>query len=184
MKQMKAFTIPFVGLKQGEHRFDYQIDDTFFEPENFEVVYDEFNNVSIDATAVLIKKSNSLEFHFSIKGSINVNCDLTNEPYDQPVKGEHMLVVNFGETFNDEDDALLVLPHGSYEVNIQQYIYELIVLSMPAKRVHPGVADGTLDSEILKKLEELSPKDVEVKLEKEKDIDPRWDELKKLLTDK
>jgi len=131
----------------------------------------------------LIKKSNSLEFHFNINGTINVNCDLTNEPYNQPVEGEHLLVVNFGETYNDEDEALLILPHGSYEVNIQQYIYELIVLSMPAKRVHPGVADGTLDSEILKKLEELQPKDVEEKIE-EKENDPRWDELKKLLTDK
>ena len=51
---------------------------------------------------------------------------------------------------------------------------------MPIKRLHPGVEDGTLDSEILKKLEELSPK---VKENKE-DIDPRWNTLKKLLTDK
>ena len=47
------------------------------------------------------------------------------------------------------------------EVNIQQYIYESIVLSLPAKRVHPGVKDGTLKSEILEKLEELSPNGTE-----------------------
>ncbi|WP_188438391.1 YceD family protein [Planktosalinus lacus] len=182
MKQMKEFTIPFVGLKQGEHHFDYKIDNTFFE--HFE--YDEFNNVTISAEAILVKKSNALEFHFTIKGFVNVYCDLTNEPYDQKVEGEHHLVVNFGDEFNDEDDALLILPHGSYEVTIQQYIYELIILSLPAKRVHPGVEDGTLNSEILEKLKELTPKvsEEDSSEKSDKEIDPRWDQLKKLLTDK
>ncbi len=55
---------------------------------------------------------------------------------------------------------------------------------MPTKRVHPGVEDGTLDSDILKKLEELSPKDLQEKEETSEEIDPRWNTLKKLLTDK
>ena len=93
-------------------------------------------------------------------------------------------MVKFGNEYNDEDTDILILPHGEYEINIQQYIYELIVLSVPIKRVHPGVKDGTLNSDILKKLDELSPK---INLEKEvkgDDIDPRWNTLKKLLTDK
>lgn len=164
MKQMKEFTIPFVGLKQGEHHFEYKIDNTFFT--HFE--YDEFNNVDVLAKALLIKKSNSLEFNFTINGLVNVNCDVTNEPYDQLIEGNHHLVVNFGEEYNDEDDTLLVVPQGTYEVNIQQYIYELIILSLPAKRVHPGVEDGTLNSEILDKLKELTPKEIEEKSSKKK----------------
>lgn len=179
MKHMKEFTIPFVGLKQGEHHFEYKIDNTFFT--HFE--YDEFHNVDVLAKALLIKKSNSLEFNFTIKGIVNVNCDVTNEPYDQKVEGSHHLVVNFGEEYNDEDDTLLVVPQGTYEVAVQQYIYELIILSLPARRVHPGVEDGTLDSEILDKLKELTPKEIEEQSSKN-EIDPRWDELKKLLTDK
>lgn len=179
MKQLAEFTIPFLGLKQGEHLFEFEIDDTFFQ--NFE--YEEFNAVSVHAVAKLLKKSNGLELDFSIQGYVNVNCDLTNEPYDQPINGEHYLVVNFGESFNDEEDALLILPHGSYEVNIQQYFYELIILSVPAKRVHPGIEDGTLDSDILEKLKELSPK-IPGEQETTESTDPRWDQLKKLLTDK
>ena len=68
------------------------------------------------------------------------------------------LVVKFGEEFNDEFDDILIVPHNEFEINIAQYIYELIILSVPAKRIHPGVQDGTLQSEILKKLEELSPR--------------------------
>ena len=52
---------------------------------------------------------------------------------------------------------------ASMKLTLQQYIYELIVLSVPTKRIHPGVEDGTLDSEILNKLEELSPKSLEEK---------------------
>lgn len=178
MKELKEFTIPFVGLKVGEYTYNFEINNTFFE--HFE--YDEFNDANIHLEVLLDKKTTLLEFSLSFKGSVNVNCDTTNEPYNQEVDGQYHFVVNFGEEFNDEDEDILILPHGSYQVNIQQYVYESIVLAMPARRIHPGIEDGTLKSEIFEKLEELSPK-----LEnetKEESTDPRWDDLKKLLTDK
>ncbi|MBV1923623.1 MAG: DUF177 domain-containing protein, partial [Flavobacteriaceae bacterium] len=59
------------------------------------------------------------------------------------------------------------------------------VLAMPSRRLHPGIEDGTLESEILTKLEELRPRQSEEKTESEDDTtDPRWDKLKNLLTDK
>jgi uncharacterized metal-binding protein YceD (DUF177 family) len=60
----------------------------------------------------------------------------------------------------------------------------MIVLSVPHKRIHPGVKDGTLETEALKKLKELQVKEVKKEVKKEDDIDPRWDKLKQLLTDK
>mgnify|MGYP005851722911 CR=1 FL=1 len=179
MKPLKEYTIPFVGLKLGKHHFDYQINDAFFE--YFE--YDEFNHVDVDVELLFEKKTTLLELNFKVSGIVNVNCDTTNEPYDQKVKGVFDLVVKFGDEYNDENEDILIIPHNEYEVNVAQYIYELIILSMPSKRVHPGIADGTLQSEILEKLEELSPKGLEEK-EKTEDIDPRWNTLKKLLTDK
>ena len=50
------------------------------------------------------------------------------------------------------------------------------MLEAPKKRVHPGIKDGSLKSEILDKLEDLKPK--ELFLNKR---DPRWDKLKELL---
>jgi DUF177 domain-containing protein len=179
MKQLKDYTIQFVGLKQGEHCFEYKIDKKFFE--HFE--YDEFNDTKLDVKIVLNKKATLLELHFEASGTINVNCDLTNEPFNQQINNDFNLVVNFGEVFNNENEDILILPYAEYEINLAQYIYELIVLSVPFKKVHPGVKDGTLDSDILDKLEELSPKRLEDKNENE-DIDPRWNTLKKLLTDK
>ena len=179
MKALKEFVIQFVGLKIGKHHFEYKVKQTFFE--HFE--YEDFNDVSINVSLELEKKATLLELHFKFFGWVNVNCDLTNEPYNQTIENEFDLVVNFGEEYNDENIDILIVPHGTYEISIQQYIYELIILAVPIKRLHPGVEDGTLDSEILEKLEELSPKLKENK-DKEEDIDPRWNTLKKLLTDK
>jgi uncharacterized metal-binding protein YceD (DUF177 family) len=59
----------------------------------------------------------------------------------------------------------------------------MIVLSVPHKRIHPGVKDGSLQTEALQKLNELQVKEIKEE-KKEDDIDPRWDKLKQLLTDK
>ena len=132
---------------------------------------------------VLNKKATLLELHFEVSGTVNVNCDITNELYDQDIINDFDLVVKFGDEYNNENEDILIIPHSEYEINVAQYIYELIVLTVPTKLVHPGILDGTLDSEILKKLEELSPKDLGTKKDNE-EIDPRWNTLKKLLTDK
>lgn len=171
----KEFFIPFVGLKEGKHTFEYQINNTFFESFG----YEEFNGAEIPVKAVLTKTSTMMELDLNADGSVNVNCDLTNEPYDQEIKAFLHLIVKFGEEFNDEDDEILILPHGEHQVNIAQYLYEMLVLAVPQKRMHPGVLDGSLQSEALEKLRELEPKESK----DNNNNDPRWDGLKKLLTD-
>ena len=178
MKDLKEFTIPFVGLKLGKHQFNFELKKAFFE--HFE--YDEFNDAAINLDVLLEKMSTLLEFTLTFNGTVNVACDMTNELFDQEISGSYKFVVKFGEEYNDENEDLLILPHGEFEVNIQQYIYELIVLAVPSKRVHPGVLDGTLESDVLEKLEELSPREKEMKAEEE--TDPRWDKLKNLLNNK
>ena len=176
MKMLKDYEISFFGLKEGLHKFEYKIDQGFFE--FFE--YDEFNGANLDVNLDFRKKSNMLELHFSGQGVVNVNCDVSNEPFDLPVEGQLDLVVKFGEDFNDDNDEVLILPHGEHQMNVAQYIYEMMALALPSKKVHPGIEDGTLESEILDKLDELSP-DNKKEIE---ETDPRWDDLKKLLTDK
>ncbi|MEZ4839293.1 DUF177 domain-containing protein [Flavobacterium sp.] len=179
MKVSNEYLIPFIGLKLGKHQFDYQIDKTFFD--RFE--YDEFESCNVKVDVVLEKKTTLMELHFKHKGTVNVPCDLTGEPFDLPIKGKIDVVVQFGDTFNDDNEELLILPHGEHQVDVSQYIYEMIVLSIPLKRTHPGIKDGTLKSEAIEKLEQLT---VKAKKEETKgeETDPRWDQLKKLLTDK
>lgn len=174
---MKEYIIPFVGLSIGSHRFDYQIKGEFFE--FFE--YEEFNNADLKVVLDFNKRSNHFDLNFSFEGIVNVNCDVTNEAFDLNLNGNIRLLVKEGEEFNDDNPEILILPHGEYELNVAQYIYEMIILSQPIKRVHPGIEDGTLDSDIYERLEELRPKG---SFEEEEQADPRWDKLKDLLTGK
>lgn len=178
MNNLKAYLIPFIGLKIGKHQFDYQVDNTFFA--HFD--YDEFNDASVKVSVVLEKKSTLLELDIQHKGTVNVPCDVSGEEFDLAIKGKLKLVVKFGDAFNDENEELLILPHGEFQVNVAQYIYESIVLSVPLRRIHPGVKDGSL-TEVIEKLEALAPKENKESAQKN-DIDPRWENLKKLLTDK
>jgi uncharacterized metal-binding protein YceD (DUF177 family) len=180
MKSTSEYLIPFIGLKVGKHQFEFKINKKFFD----EFSFDEFENCEVDVEVVLEKKTTMLELNFKHKGTVHVPCDLTGELFDLPIKGKIKLVVQFGDEFNNDNDELLILPHGEHQIDLSQYIYEMIVLSVPQKRVHPGVKDGTLQTEVLQKLNELQVKEIKNEVKKEDDIDPRWDKLKQLLTDK
>jgi uncharacterized metal-binding protein YceD (DUF177 family) len=181
MKQLNEFLIPFAGLKLGKHQFEYQINKAFFD--SFD--YDDFESTTIKVIVVFEKKQTMLELNIKHNGTVYVPCDLTNEMFDLPIKGKGRLIVQFGEAYNDDNDELLILPHGEHQINISQFIYEMIVLSIPLRRVHPGVENGTLNTESLQKLNELRVEEVQKEKSKAaEDIDPRWDKLKQLLTDK
>lgn len=177
MEMNKEFIIPFAGLKLGKHQFRYQISNSFFESFN----YEEFNSSKIDVTADLVKTSSIMELTLKAKGTVNVNCDLSSEPYNQPLTGALDLVIKFGDEYDDDYEDIVVLPHGEHQLDISQFIYEMIVLAVPQKRIHPGVLDGSLKSELLDKLRDLDPSGSK---DQEKENDPRWDALKKLLTNK
>ena len=175
MKLANEFLIPFVGLKLGKHQFEFQINNTFFD--RFD--YHEYESSDIKVQVVLDKKSTMLELNFKQKGVVNVPCDLTGELFDLPIKAKLKFVVQFGEEFNNDNEELLIVPHGEFQIDIAQYIYEMIVLSVPFKRVNTGIKDRPIDDEIVKIVDQL-----QVKKQKQQGSDPRWDKLKQLLTDK
>jgi uncharacterized metal-binding protein YceD (DUF177 family) len=179
MRDLKHFNIPFIGLKQGKHLFDYEIDNTFFEAFGF----NEFNSSSLKIDLTFQKKNTFFELDLNVSGYVNIDCDISLEPYNQKTEGNISLIVKFGPEYNDDNDEILIIPHEQYELNVSQFIYELVILSIPSKKIHPQVEDGTMDSETLKKLKEL-----EIKQHKSSDnedsVDPRWDKLKNLITEK
>ena len=118
-----------------------------------------------------------LKLDFNASGKVTVPCDVTNEFFDLSIESDFNLIVKFGEIENYNDDELLILPHGSYQIDVAPYIYEMTVLSIPVKKVHPGIENGTLKSEILEKLKNLEPRENPLSGQ----TDPRWDKLKDLL---
>ena len=176
MKMLKDYDISLFGLKEGIFHFEYKIENQFFEAFN----YDEFFSTNVLVNLEFVKKSTLLELHVSAKGPVNVACDVSNEAYDQDVIGKLNVVVKYGNEFNNDNEEILIIPYGEHQINVAQYIYEMIILAVPKKRVHPGIEDGSLQSPILEKLKELQPN----KNKNLNEIDPRWEDLKKLLTDK
>lgn len=194
MRKEKEFDIAFSGLKIGTHEFEFQIANDFFDL--FE--YDEFNSVNVDVKATLIKKETLMELYLSQTGTVNIPCDVTGENFDLPIESNWQIIIKFGEEYNDDNEELLIIPYSEYQVNIAQYIYEMIALSVPVKRVHPSIAADyevdDFDEDDFDFLQEYNEDDFADEDEddptddsnqnKNKEIDPRWDELKKLLTDK
>ena len=169
----KTYNIVFSGLSIGKHDFDYIIEDKFFDSFS----YTDIQPVDLKAHVVLDKKNTFLELHVKIYGNVTLICDLTNESFKEAIDGTLNLIVKFGQEFNDDDDEILVIPHETFKINVAQYIYEAVLLALPVKRVHPGIADGTLHSKALEKLKELEVRHHDY-------IDPRWEKLNDLLTNK
>ena len=69
--------------------------------------------------------------YFLATGSVNVNCDITNEPYSQPIDDKFKLVVKFGSEYNDENEDILIVSHGEYEINVSQYTQPTRIFRLP-----------------------------------------------------
>ena len=173
MNRMKEYNIVFSGLKLGMHHFEYQLNKEFFSLFEF----DEIDSPELLVKVEFEKKSTMIDLHFALSGHFNAVCDVSNREFEQEVSNEFELVVKFGEEYNNEDDIVLILTHGTYELNLAQYLYELAVLAIPAKNIHPDVENGKMDDEINEMLDLYSGKSAN---SNENATDPRWDKLKEL----
>lgn len=183
MKDLKEFDISFIGLKEGIHQFEYTIDKKFFDFFN----YDEFYDSKVKVVLSFLKNTTIFELDFAFTGWVEVACDVTIELFHQPIETGIHLIVKFGDEYNDENEELLIIPFSENKINVAQYIYEAIVLAVPLKRIHPGVIDGSLHSEVLEKLKEFEIKEEEEEEQEEnkvKENDPRWNKLKNLQIEK
>lgn len=170
-KLSNPYLISFTGLKNGEHKYDYVIDDFFFKQRE----YSEIQQAHIDAKVTLIKEIHLLVFDIKMEGTINVMCDRCGDAFDFPVWGEKKLIISLT---NDrfEDDDIVSIPLDSSEIDIAQYLYEYVTLLLPQRRIHPDKEGGAsgCNAEALKILNKLSEKKGEDK------IDPRWEALKNI----
>ncbi|MBQ5512176.1 MAG: DUF177 domain-containing protein, partial [Bacteroidales bacterium] len=66
------------------------------------------------------------------------------EPFDMPIDASYDLVVKYGDktTPLDEADDVITIGEDDDFLDLSQHIYEYVVLSLPARRVHPDLPDG------------------------------------------
>ncbi|TSJ46665.1 YceD family protein [Fluviicola chungangensis] len=140
-KSTNEFIIQFVGLKTGTHRYEFNIDKSFFEG---------VENTLIEDAHVLVelafeKKETMMIAEFSLSGTVATPCDRCNDPMEVAIHGDYRIVYKFG-TEVSEDENLVILPPESYELDVSAPIYELLVISLPARRIHP---EGGCNEEVM-----------------------------------
>ncbi len=173
MDYLAKYTIPFKGLEDDTHEFEFMADEEFFE--HFEFDNDFQGQVSVKAT--LLKRTLVMTLVLEIAGEINVACDRCLDRFPFQITGESSLFIKFGEKHEELADDVVVVPDSENEIEIAQYIYELILLNFPINFIHPDDEDGfsTCNEEMIQKLESHS---------EQEEVDPRWNELKKLIDNK
>lgn len=191
MDKLKNYNIIFTSLPFGKSNFTFELSQSFFEL--FEIEQD-FENPTMIVSIILDKKSTMLELEISLKGNITVPCDLTGELFQQEISNNAELIVKFGDEFDDTDFEIWVIPREEYQINLAQILYELAMLSVPTKRIHPDVLNGESNSEMIDLLDQYSIYELDEDAENVEDdndndngdvddnddIDPRWAKLKDL----
>lgn len=179
MDNLRQFNVQFSGLSEDVHEFQFEITDTFFK---------EFENAVVDGGAIKVdleldKQTNLITLNFAFEGIVQVQCDRCAAVNPYPVKGTSRLILKLGEG-EVEDDELIILPRGEYEYNIAQHLYEEIGLSLPLRIVPCEVTGDTTmcDQSVIDRLENMLVD--ELPEDEEEAIDPRWEKLKNLGTDK
>jgi len=174
---LREYEIPFVGLKQGVHHFNYELDDVFFG--HFPESQVQQGKVFVDLA--LDKKKRLFVLNFDVSGSISTDCDRCGQPFDLPIHGNYTIYVKLGDKREEDVDSeeVVWIPDSESILDISEMVYEFVHLSVPMLKAHPDKAGGVpgCDPEILKLLgqEEEGSQD-----EKGPDPDPRWDILNNL----
>lgn len=170
MDWREPFKIPFGGLKVGFHRFDLKVDNTFFD--HFE--YAEIKSGSVEIQLDLEKEERMLILDFTVNGTVSLPCDRCGKPVDIGITGKERLIVKPGNGYLEESEDVLIIPETDKIFDVSSFLYEIVHLLLPAKRVHPDSDKGEsqCDPDVLKKLKALS---------ENHSPDPRWEALNKLI---
>ncbi|HEX5555425.1 MAG TPA: DUF177 domain-containing protein [Chitinophagaceae bacterium] len=173
MRPHKQFEIAFVGLKSGEHEFNYDIDDQFF----ISYAPQDFSESRIHIRLLLDKKHRFFLLKFEITGEVTVNCDRCGDPFVLPVWDEFNLVVRMVEdpaaVEEDEDPNVAYIGLHESLLKVTDWVYEFALLSIPMQRVHPDSDKGEsgCNKTALKMLDDMQHRAEEKKNPIWKDLD-------------
>ena len=145
---MQPFVIPISGLTQGSSRFTWHADGTFFGNSGNSEILD----ADIEVTVHVEKSTRFFGVDASVSGKVTVLCDRCLEELELPVDTGFRLSVKFGEsaeTADAGDREIVMVPDGSQELDLSQFVYDYTCISLPMRRVHP---EGGCNPEALKYL--------------------------------
>ncbi len=133
MDALQPYVLPLKGLGNGNHDFQFVIDDDFFAafPES------PIQKAKVDLTVELDKRPNLLVFDFRLKGWIEEQCDRCLAPIQLPIEGMNQLLVKYGDPEDQtEDEDVVYIPFETSSWSLAQFAYEFIVLRIPMIKVY------------------------------------------------
>jgi uncharacterized protein len=170
MAILKEYTLPIHGLKNGIHRFKYDVDADFFA--HFEG--SPIQNGRFDLSVELDKHDSFFELTFDFQGFSTTECDRCTADIRLPFGGSEKLVVKRTQEDIDEDIDIVFLSPDVHEFNIAQYVYEFICLSMPFNKTYDCDSENPrpCDMDVLKLLGFLdAPSVPQAKIDKKNPFD-------------
>ena len=163
--------------------YQYQLDNEFF----LDLDAPEVQKGQVNVTLKVRKTSGVYQLDFHTEGEVVVICDRCLDEMEQPIETTDRLKVKLGAEYSEEDDMVIVPEEEGY-INVAWFIYEFIALSIPMKHVHaPGKCNKDMVSKLSKHLRVSGDDEDDDDFLKEdssdepQTIDPRWNELKKIL---
>lgn len=173
--------IQFSGLKSGIYHYDFTLNDSFFSDYNYEKILggEVFFGVKLE------KKERLMLFHFTFSGKVKTPCDRCLDEIDWPVEGDEHLCVKLSDKETSDDENVVILPENAFKIDLAQWMFEFVAVSMPIRCIHPDDAEGntTCNPDMLKYISEEAGSDNDDKSDNDNDdeeIDPRWEALAKL----
>ncbi len=168
--------------------YEFVLDNVFFA----NIDGPEVQKGKVNVTLVVKRITDAFELVFKTEGVAFVPCDRCLDEMEVPVTTTDKLFVKFGSDYAEENDNMVIVPEEEGCINVAWFIYEFIALAIPMKHVHaPGKCNKGMVSKLNKHLRTTSDdsgndeidSSIEEEVEDMEDdsIDPRWNELKKIL---
>ncbi|MDL2305841.1 DUF177 domain-containing protein [Bacteroides sp. OttesenSCG-928-D19] len=187
MGKFDKYRIDLKGMQADHMSMDFLLDNTFFINIDGPEVQKGKVNVKLDVK----RTSRAFELSFHTEGIVWVPCDRCLDDMEQPVASTDKLLVKFGREYGEEGDNLIVVPEEEGDINVAWFMYEFVALSVPMKHVHPpGKCNKSMTGKLNKHLRTSGDEEGEADFdavdtisddESEATIDPRWNELKKII---
>ena len=186
MGKFDAYKIDLKGMKNDTYSCEYVLDNHFFES----IDSPEVQKGKVHVALTVKKTAGLYELSFKTEGIVQVTCDRCLDDMEQPVTSADKLIVKFGTEYAEEGDNLIVIPEVEGVINVAWFMYEFVALAIPMKHVHaPGKCNKEMSRKLGKHLRTTSDEGDFMDVEEESGaddavdtpIDPRWNELKKIL---
>ena len=141
-----SIVIPLKALTPGNHSFAFSVASDFFESFNNH----DFRDAHIVVGIEVEKQPTWLRLEVDLAGSLVCSCDRCLGDIVTPITYHAPLMVKFCSTERDEEnDGILILHPTDTQLDLTQYIYDSVCVSLPMQLIHPaGQCDPDMEEKI------------------------------------